>query len=97
VGGDAGNIFIYFVSDQSAASPPALTANGGLGGAAGQEGAPGQEGVPGPDGGPSDYSHTDYKPADPPKVGTKGNPGAKGNAGVNGKTGNILMQAVPIV
>jgi hypothetical protein len=82
--GNVGKIVIYFVSNQSAASPPVFTQIAGLGGAAGTEGLAGTEGPVGANPKLSDFNHSSYDPGNPPNVGAKGSTGAGGGPGANG-------------
>ena len=83
-GGSAGRIFLYYVSDQSHALPPVLTASGGLPGRPGVGGKPGAGGAAGDPGNDSKYGKARWDPGAPKSAGASGDPGASGATGSPG-------------
>jgi hypothetical protein len=83
-GGDAADIFIYYVSDQSAGQPPVLISEAGKGGEGGKAGIGGVPGAAGAAGPPSKYGKARWdpgKPKGPGSIGANGKPGDPGNPG----------------
>lgn len=95
--GNGGDIFIYYVSDQSAGSPPVLIASSGgqgQGGEPGLGGDPGSAGDPGPE---SKYGKARWDPGAPKGPGAVGANGQKGAPGQPGRNGATVLEQVPLV
>ena len=95
-GGAGGNILIYYVSDQSAGTPPNLRIDGGAGGAGGRGGRGGAAGSPGDPGPTSNYGRARWTP-EPGVAGNPGSPGPSGQTGVAGAPGSITFIQVSTV
>ncbi len=61
-GGNGADIYVYYVSDQSAGQPPVLTARGGAAGSAGKPGLGGAPGAQGDWGGDTKYGNATCDP-----------------------------------
>lgn len=98
-GGSAGRIFLYYVTDQSAALPPQLSAVGGPPGKPGVGGAAGKGGAAGAQGAPSDYGKAQWDPGPPKPAGDAGQPGAPGATGSPGAATaqNVVMTQVSTI
>jgi hypothetical protein len=96
-GGDAGEIYIYYVSDQTAGQPPVLKSEGGAGGLPGNGGAPGAFGEHGDWGGESKWGKKTWDPAPTGSDGIPGAPGLPGNPGSPGKSFTAEPVKVPFV
>ena len=96
-GGDAGELYLYYVSDQSAGQPPVLIANGGAAGAGGSGGASGAFGTAGEWGGESKWGKKTWDPAPNGSDGDAGTPGQPGDPGAPGASFNAVPEKVPFV
>lgn len=99
IGGNAGDIFIYYVSDQSAGQPPTLISAAGALGIGGQPGDGGAAGAAGDQGEFSKWGTKRWNPEDDPLpgpgvVGATGNPGHPGG---EGQSSQPHLEKVPVV
>lgn len=96
-GGDAGELYLYYVSDQSAGQPPVLIANGGAPGSGGAGGTAGVFGTAGAWGGQSKWGKKTWDPAPNGSDGAPGTPGDPGDPGDPGASFNPVPEKVPFV
>jgi hypothetical protein len=96
-GGNAGNVTIYYVSNQSETQPPKIISSGAQSGTPGTGGLPGIGGAVGVNGADSDYTTAQWGPGEPRAAGAPSTPGSTGAIGASGGNGDVLLQQVEVV